>query len=122
MAELVGAAGSYDERCEALIERRIALWDVLAEAPRPGSLDADIRTRAAVPNDFCAFIRKHRQIVRVGFNGQTAARLYDRLVPGHCRAIIPEHRVLPSTSPAHAAMPFAAKLTAWRNFLDLQAE
>lgn len=122
MAELTGASGSYDERCRTLIERRIALWDVLAEAPRPGSLDADIRTAAAAPNDFHAFFRKHRQIVRVGFNGQTAARLFAKLVPEECRAMIAEYRILPSTSPAYAAMPYAAKLGAWRKVLNLQAE
>ena len=122
MAELAGAGGSYNERCGTLIDQRVALWDVLAEAPRPGSLDADIQTAAAAPNDFCAFFGKHRQIVRIGFNGQTAARLFEKLVPTECRAMIAEYRILPSTSPAYAAMPYAAKLSAWREFLDLQAE
>jgi hypoxanthine-DNA glycosylase len=122
MAELAGVVGNYDERCEKLVSWRVALWDVLAEAPRPGSLDAAIRTAAAAPNDFCAFFRKHRRIVRVGFNGQTAARLFERLLPAECRALVPDYRILPSTSPAYAAMPYAAKLGAWREFLDLQAE
>ena len=118
VAELLGASGSYTERCAALQDAGIAAWDVLAEAARPGSLDADIRGGSARANDFRAFFAGHPGIVRVGFNGQAAAQLYRRLVPGDCRNAVAEYRLLPSTSPAHAAMPYANKLAAWRDFLD----
>ncbi|MCH8159542.1 MAG: DNA-deoxyinosine glycosylase, partial [Proteobacteria bacterium] len=39
MSSLYGIDGSYQQRCAQLIERRIALWDVLASSVRPGSLD-----------------------------------------------------------------------------------
>ena len=55
----------------------------------------------------------------IGFNGATAFRLYRRLVlPGLSarHAAIPV-AVLPSTSPAMAAMGLAAKAEAWRGVL-----
>jgi G:T/U-mismatch repair DNA glycosylase len=51
----------------------------------------------------------------LAFNGATAAKLYDRLVHGRMSAgvqALPRVR-LPSTSPAHAAMRYAEKLSAW---------
>lgn len=118
MAELVGAGPAlpYPRRLEVLVEHRIALWDVCAAAERAGALDAAIRRASVVPNDFAAFFREHRSIELVCFNGQTAASLYRRLVmpglPVEFAAI--EQRVLPSTSPAHAAMSFEQKLEQWR--------
>src|SRR5688572_32269481 len=38
----------YEDRLDRLAARRIALWDVVGEARRPGSLDAAIR--GASPN------------------------------------------------------------------------
>ena len=68
------------------------------------------------PNDFAGFFRRHPQIQLICFNGQTAATLYRR----HVIPILPaafagiEQRVMPSTSPAHAAMSFERKLERWR--------
>ena len=118
MGELVGAGPElpYTRRLEVLVEHRMALWDVCAAAERAGALDAAIRRMSVVPNDFAAFFREHRSIEIVCFNGQTAANLYRRLVvPGLKREHgTIEQRVLPSTSPAHAAMSFERKLERWR--------
>lgn len=51
MAELVGASGSYEQRCAALLKSHIALWDVLGSSLRPGSLDADIQLATAEVNE-----------------------------------------------------------------------
>ena len=117
MAELVAASGTYAERCRALVESRIALWDVLRCAERPGSMDADIRADRSEVNDFETFFSNHGEIVRIGFNGQTAAKLYHRLVEPRLRDRISNLETLPSTSPVYAAMPFAEKLARWRNFI-----
>ena len=71
-----------------------------------------------MPNDFPAFLARHAQIWRICFNGATAEALFRRHVRPH---LPPEparrHLRLPSTSPAHASLPFAAKLRAWQAIL-----
>ena len=117
MSELFGATGSYAERCQALIENRIALWDVLASSVRPGSMDASIQIESAQTNDFSEFFRIYRDIDRVCFNGQKAAQLWSRLVqPGLDPASV-RYATLPSTSPAYAAMSVANKLIKWRSII-----
>ena len=114
---LVGASPErpYADRLEALKAHRIALWDVCASARRPGSLDASIRHATVVANDFATFFRTHPKIGLICFNGRKAADLYRRFVlpglPKPLQAIRCE--VLPSTSPAHAAMRFEQKLAQW---------
>jgi hypoxanthine-DNA glycosylase len=121
MAELAGAdrALSYVERRARLQERRIAVWDVCAAAERAGSLDSLIVLRTVKPNRFDAFLRAHAEIRAIFLNGGTATRLFERLVVPRLSArhrALPRTR-LPSTSPAHAGMPFARKLELWREAL-----
>lgn len=114
MGELFGAhpALPYPQRLRRLTDAGIALWDVLAECQRPGSLDAAIDNRTAVANDLPAFLMQHRGITRVFFNGASAERHFQR------RFALPATRYtlqrLPSTSPAHASMSYAKKRDAWR--------
>lgn len=117
MAELVGATGSYAERCAALVDHRIALWDVLEASVRPGSMDADIDLGSAQVNDFKFFFEAYADIRRVCFNGRKAAQMFERFAPG---AAGPRDTViLPSTSPAFASMRFGEKLARWRAALQL---
>jgi hypoxanthine-DNA glycosylase len=108
MGRIVGVQESapYEERLCALRAHRVALWDVLATCEREGSMDADIVPDTEVVNDFAGFFARHRAIRGVCFNGRTAAALF-------ARHVLPEDfwgesdllfQVLPSTSPAHAAM------------------
>lgn len=109
----------YAGRVRALTSKRVALWDVLAAATRSGSLDADIADDA-IPNNFRAFFHAHPDIGLVGFNGGTAAKLYQRhVIP----TLTDEQRAmatttLPSTSPAHAGLPFAEKAARWSALWD----
>jgi TDG/mug DNA glycosylase family protein len=98
----------YTERCRRLAEAGIALWDVAASCSRQGS--ADSRIRNPVPNDLAGFVRAHPSVRLIALNGSTAGLLYRRLaeVPG-----IPSI-VLPSTSPANAAVTFEEKVRTWR--------
>lgn len=118
MAELVGAAGDYATRCDCLLAHGIAVWDVLASSVRPGSLDADIDMTTARVNDFAAFFTQYPKINRICFNGQKAEKIFrSRVVPNNgndAHQLI----VLPSTSPAHAAMSFEQKLVRWRDGLS----
>jgi TDG/mug DNA glycosylase family protein len=117
MDALFGAAPSlpYSQRLERLIVNRVAVWDVLAAGERSGSLDSAIVASSIVVNDFGGFFARHEGIRLICFNGAKAAELYRRRVRP---ALVPRfatlaNRVLPSTSPANATVPFAAKLARW---------
>jgi TDG/mug DNA glycosylase family protein len=110
---------SYADRLASLNARRVAIWDVCASAARAGSLDSAISDAAA--NGFQAFLRTHSQLRLIAFNGAKAAELYRRLVIPTLPAPflkIPT-QVLPSTSPAHAAMPYGEKLKRWQIVADV---
>ena len=105
----------YAERTQRLTEHGIALWDVIASAERAGSLDSSIVASSVFVNDFHTLFEAHRQIKLVCFNGAKAAELYRRRVlpelDGDCAQLGYER--LPSTSPAHAAIPYEKKLERW---------
>jgi TDG/mug DNA glycosylase family protein len=107
---------SYAERCAALIDHRIALWDVLKACVRSGSLDADIEESSLEANDFRTFLAAHPQIRHIYFNGAKAEALWRRHVqpqlPARHSAITTLR--LPSTSPANASIPLTEKLKQWR--------
>jgi double-stranded uracil-DNA glycosylase len=122
IAAIFGADGklSYAQRVRLLGKNRIALWDVLEAAERPGSLDSSIVHASALANDFAKFFRAHPRIRRVFFNGRKAEELYRRFVLpglGDEFAYI-RYEGLPSTSPAHAGMTFAKKLGRWRRIQE----
>jgi hypoxanthine-DNA glycosylase len=98
---------AYEARLAALLSRGVGLWDVIAEAERPGSLDAAIRDPAA--NDLVALAASLPALRLVAFNGGTAARLGGRLIGDRVATL-----ALPSSSPAHAARSFEQKAAAWR--------
>jgi TDG/mug DNA glycosylase family protein len=102
-------ADDYEQRKRFVLEKRIALWDVLAACEREGSADAAIR--CPIPNDFAAFAADHPLIRLVAFNSHTAEQLYGRLVRPDPFANV-QKLMLPSSSPARA-MRFEDKLAAW---------
>jgi hypoxanthine-DNA glycosylase len=110
----------YTQRVEILTANRIALWDVLAAAERPGSLDSAIVSASAQANDFAAFYRTHPRIRRVYFNGRKAEELYRRFVLTGLSTEFAAIRYvsMPSTSPAHAGMTFAEKLVRWKKIKE----
>lgn len=111
---------AYATRTQRLAEHGVALWDVCAAARRAGSLDAAIEHASVTPNDFAAFLAEHPQIRLIAFNGGKAAELFrQRVQPTLPDALVSVRRVtLPSTSPAHAAMPLAEKVTRWAAMLQ----
>jgi hypoxanthine-DNA glycosylase len=82
----IDRTASYDDRVEALINNRIAIWDVLKRAGRHGSLGQDssldnkIVPKTEVANDFAAFFRANPSIKDVFFNGGPPKQYFDRLV------------------------------------------
>ena len=110
----IDPAAPYGQRVARLRDDGIALWDVLANSVRPGSLDADIQMSTAKVNDFVRFLTVHTAIERICFNGQKAAKIFsDRVSQDNIDNRI-QLFTLPSTSPAHAAMRFDEKLELWR--------
>lgn len=107
---------SYAARARALRAHGIALWDVLEQCRRATSLDADIVAGSVVPNDFARFLRGHRHIRQIAFNGGGAEALFLRhVLPALPMTLqqLPRLR-LPSTSPAHASLGLQAKIEAWQ--------
>lgn len=105
----------YEERLDALLEAGVGLWDTVAAARRPGSLDADIRLHES--SDLAGLARTLPSLRAIGFNGGTSARIGRRQIgsPPHLALID-----LPSSSPAYT-LPFEAKAAAWsalREYLD----
>lgn len=98
----------YPARLAALRDGGIALWDAIASATRRGSLDAAIRDAEAA--DLAALVRALPELRAVAFNGARAARTGRRQLAGLSGPALID---LPSSSPAHAAMPYAAKLARW---------
>jgi hypothetical protein len=99
----------YDQRLTALLAAGVGLWDVHAEAVRPGSLDAAIKD--AADNDLLGLVDGLPNLRAVAFNGGTAAKAGARLLTGRAGRLALV--TLPSSSPAHAAMGLEAKREAW---------
>jgi TDG/mug DNA glycosylase family protein len=116
MGRLFGAAPElpYEERLARLMENGVALWDVCAQGVRPGSLDHKIDAASVEPNDIAGFLAAHSRIGLICLNGAKAAELFRRKVAPTLAAAAPRKLILPSTSPAHAAMNFERKLEHWR--------
>lgn len=101
---------AYEDRLTALLARGVGLWDTVASARREGSLDAAIRD--AEEADLGNLVASLPKLRAVAFNGATAARIgLRRLAPDGDRLAL---LALPSSSPANAAVPYAARLDAWR--------
>jgi double-stranded uracil-DNA glycosylase len=107
-------AAGYAERLAFVAAQRIALWDVCELAEREASADSAIRGER--PNAIDRLLDTHPLIHAVAFNGSGARRLYDRHFtrrPGLT------YLALPSTSPAHARLDFAAKLARWSELREV---
>ncbi|EUJ09372.1 G:T/U mismatch-specific DNA glycosylase [Methylophilaceae bacterium 11] len=110
----------YLHRVEQLQAADIALWDVLHTCVRPGSLDSAIEEGSRVPNDFAAFFQQHPHIRLVGFNGAEAEKSFNAYILPQLNVSGIHFVRLPSTSPAHAALTLAQKITAWREALCIK--
>jgi len=117
MGVLVGAHPvlPYAQRLQRLGSAGIAVWDVIANCRREGSLDSAIRDETV--NDFDLFLARHPGVATVLFNGAKAETTFvRRVLPTLAGAELRRLR-LPSTSPANASQTDAAKLAAWRDGL-----
>ena len=106
----------YPERLVALKAAGVGLWDVIASAVRPGSLDAAIRNAEAA--DLNRLIDSLPALRAVAFNGGTAARLGRRNLTLHAGIDLID---LPSSSPAFTR-PLSEKAAAWSALAKVLAD
>lgn len=97
----------YATRLQCLVERRIALWDVVDRCVRPGSLDTAIR--GAQPSALPQLVARLPRLRAIGCNGATALKQARASLPGAPWPV----QALPSSSPALASLRFEAKRAAW---------
>ncbi|WP_166037572.1 DNA-deoxyinosine glycosylase [Sphingosinicella sp. YJ22] len=100
------ADADYDQRLALLLDAGVGLWDTVAAAQRPGSLDADIRLHAA--SDLQALVATVPRLRAMAFNGGTSARVGRRQIGDTKLALVD----LPSSSPAYT-LPFDEKRARW---------
>ena len=108
----------YPSRCLELIKAGVAVWDVLHQCRRKGSLDSAIERESEVANDFAWFFENHSSVRSILFNGRTAEKLFQR----HCSEYSESNNIrlfsCPSTSPAFAAMSHQQKFEYWQCSLN----
>jgi hypoxanthine-DNA glycosylase len=98
----------YADRLARLAKRRIGLWDVIASANRPGSLDQAIRD--AEHNQIEHLLHDFAELRAIAFNGTTSARIGRRLIGAPPAEVVLID--LPSSSAANTTA-FARKAEAW---------
>ena len=103
---------TIDKKRNFLINRNIALWDVIASCDIVGSSDSSIKN--VVPNDL-SVILSSADIKRIFVNGRTAEKFYNKYIRD---SIQREAICLPSTSPAIAAWSLERLAEAWEVICD----
>ncbi len=98
----------YEDRLATLLKNGVGLWDVVAEAVRPGSMDSAIT--GAVENDLLGLVNGLPNLKAVAFNGAASAKVGMRqLEPVAAHIVLTR---MPSTSPAYAGRE-GLKREAW---------
>ena len=105
----------YSLRCEFILSKSLALWDVCGSAKRIGA--ADDKMTDIKPNDIDGLLKDYPNIRRIVLNGRRAEKEFRRYFP----EIAIHAAYAPSTSPALAALTFDEKLSAWRKALCLES-
>ncbi|MDC7125845.1 MAG: DNA-deoxyinosine glycosylase, partial [Spirochaetales bacterium] len=66
----------YETKKLLLLDSHIALWDVIANCERSGSLDINIKNET--PNNIPDILMKYTKIDAIAFNGQKAASSFKK--------------------------------------------
>ena len=103
-----------DARRRFLLEQGIALWDVYGALRRLEGNSSDANLSDLVPNDIPALLRRFPGINTIFCTGRKAFDGLRKAFPDLAAEVI----LLPSTSPAYAAMKFDAKREAYRVIKD----
>jgi len=113
----------YNQRLQLACDHGYALWDVLAQCERPGSLDSKILRQSEIANPINVWLEKSPSIARICFNGKTAAALFNRHIQQKLSPTVLERPLqfftLPSSSPAMASLNLEQKKMAWLEALEI---
>lgn len=99
----------YDVRLAMLAEGGVALWDVLANCEREGSLDSAIRDER--PNDIATLLARTPSIRSIALNGRKAESCYKKYFSTMQLDVVVVS--LPSSSAANARMRLEEKIVIW---------
>ncbi len=105
-------ANSLEERLELLRTSNIALWDVIESCERKNSADSNLKK--SKPNDIESLLKNFPNIEAILFTGRKAEQLFKK---HFSKSIELPTSLLPSPSPAYAALSFEVKLKRWNDIL-----
>lgn len=101
---------TIDDKRRMVLDNEIALWDTLASCEIHASADSSIKSEA--PNDIPMLVKKYR-IKKVLFNGKTSFKYYEKYFKNADGMENITKTVLPSTSPANAAVSLEMLIQIW---------
>lgn len=104
---------TIEEKKRLLLEKHIAVWDVIARCDIHGSSDASIKN--AEPNDIGLILNTAR-IRGIFCNGTKSFELYEKYIEPYINIKAVK---LPSTSPANAAWNLERLIAKWKEELQL---
>ncbi|MDD2828882.1 MAG: DNA-deoxyinosine glycosylase [Sulfuricurvum sp.] len=93
------------------LEKGIGLWDVIGSCERSNSSDTNLKN--CIPNDFEKLLEEYPNIQVLAFTGKKSHDLFMKFF----KNLKIEKVLLPSTSPAHAAMKKEEKAKLYKDFL-----
>jgi TDG/mug DNA glycosylase family protein len=103
---------NYPEKLAFLHANHIALWDVIKQANRDGSMDSAITNETV--NDIQGLLTKYKSIHTIAFNGKKAAETYSKYIG----AFNIRHNIrfvtLLSTSPANMQYSMEQMIANWQ--------
>ena len=102
---------NFEEKVALIQQHKIALWDVLENCEREGSLDTNIKNHKE--NDILELLLEYPKIKTIVFNGKQSEKYFLKKF-GVIDGI--RYFQMPSTSPAHT-MKFEDKLKLWATVL-----
>jgi TDG/mug DNA glycosylase family protein len=93
------------------LEKGIGLWDVIGSCERSNSSDTNLKN--CIPNDFEKLLDEYPSIQALAFTGKKSHDLFMKIFKDLAVVTV----LLPSTSPAHAAMTFEEKKDFYEKFI-----
>lgn len=103
---------SYPGKKSMLLKNKIGIWDVTHIALKKDNLGREIKRES--PNPLTDFIKNHKNLKVIGFNGRKAEAIFDKYFK---RKKNLKYVVLPGSSPANASQDLETICEAWRKGL-----